>query len=175
MGTLELIKKIDEHPLWECYVLPSVIAMLAKMTCQDQSPLSLFDKGEFFFSDLLEQIAEGRVALLRAPPLGQGTRGAKDLAAEWVSWQLELLRMDARELLAASITLAAEKYSTTQPHALPEAIQKEIVRDMLSMQRQPAIMDGYRRFVVIKSKGDMCLGEDKDGVSALWLSVDGGY
>lgn len=44
VGTYELIKKIDEHPLWQCYILPSVVAMLAMLTCQDQAPLTLFDQ-----------------------------------------------------------------------------------------------------------------------------------
>ena len=38
------IKKIAEHPTWECYVLPSVVAMVAKLTCQGVHPLSLYDE-----------------------------------------------------------------------------------------------------------------------------------
>jgi hypothetical protein len=39
-----LILQLAEHPLWDCYVLPSVVGMLAKMTCDDQDPLSVFDR-----------------------------------------------------------------------------------------------------------------------------------
>ena len=38
------IKKIAEHPLWECYVLPSVVAMVAKLTSQGKHPLRVYDE-----------------------------------------------------------------------------------------------------------------------------------
>ena len=38
------IKKIKEHPLWECYVLPSVVAMVAKLTCQGKHTLRVYDE-----------------------------------------------------------------------------------------------------------------------------------
>ncbi|KZT74733.1 hypothetical protein DAEQUDRAFT_4099 [Daedalea quercina L-15889] len=171
IAVYELIKRIAEHPLWECYILPSVVAMLAKLTCQDQNPLALFDRGEFVFSDLLELIEEGKISLLRSPPLTRCPKGGEDPAAKWTSWQTELLRMDARGLLESSIALAAEQYSSVQPHALPEAIQTEIVRDLMGMQMQPTLMDAYRRFVVIKGKGDKHLGEDRDGIECTTVTT----
>ncbi|KAH9937573.1 uncharacterized protein B0H18DRAFT_1113390 [Fomitopsis serialis] len=164
VGVYELIKKIDEHPIWDCYILPSVVAMLAKSTCQDQNPLALFDKGDFFFSDLLGMIEEGKISLLRMPPLTRCPKGGDDPTAKWISWQTELLRADARGLLESSIALAAEQYSSVQANELPDAIQKEIIRDLMGMQMQPAIMDTRRRFVVIKGKSDRYLSEDRDGV-----------
>ncbi|TFY59615.1 hypothetical protein EVJ58_g5677 [Rhodofomes roseus] len=163
VGVYELIKKIDEHPMWECYILPSVIAMLAKLTCQGDTPVALFDKGEFLFSDLLEMIEEGKISLLRSPPLTRCAKGGIDPAAKWISWQTEVLGMDARNLLESSIALAMEQYSGVQENDLPDAIQKEIVRDLMGMQVQPALMDARRRFVVIRSKSDKFLSEDKDG------------
>lgn len=60
--------------------------------------------------------------------------------------------------------LATEQYPNTPEAELPIAIQQEITRDLLSMQMQPAIMDKYRRFVVVKTSNDHCFEDDKDGV-----------
>ena len=34
-GTEELIKRIDKHPYWTCYVLPEVVALAREMTQSD--------------------------------------------------------------------------------------------------------------------------------------------
>ena len=38
------INEIAEHPAWECYVLPSVVAMVAKLSCQGVHPLQVYDE-----------------------------------------------------------------------------------------------------------------------------------
>lgn len=38
------ISQIAEHPMWECYVLPSVVAMVAKLCCQGVHPLQVYDE-----------------------------------------------------------------------------------------------------------------------------------
>ncbi|KAI0936045.1 hypothetical protein AcV5_004288 [Taiwanofungus camphoratus] len=168
-GICSLIKKIDEHPLWECYLLPSVVALVAKLTCQEQNPLTLFDKGECYLGEILSLIEQGRVSLLRAPPLTQCPKPNNDPAIEWVGWQLRLLRSDARGLLEECMRLATEQYPNTPEAELPIAIQQEITRDLLSMQMQPAIMDKYRRFVVVKTSNDHCFEDDKDGLECTTL------
>lgn len=165
VGTYELIKKIDEHPLWQCYILPSVVAMLAMLTCQDQAPLTLFDQGEFLLDGLLDLIVQGKLSLLRAPTTNHSTRAKK-----WIGWQLQLLDMDARTLLDECIRTAKEQYNDVKAE-LADAIQKEIARDLWALQMQPAVMDEYRRLVVVKSKSsDRYFTEDKEGIECVSLS-----
>lgn len=40
----QLIKDIDSHPFWHCYVLPCVVAMVAHLTCQGLNPLAEYDQ-----------------------------------------------------------------------------------------------------------------------------------
>ncbi|KAL6304196.1 hypothetical protein BKA93DRAFT_784313 [Sparassis latifolia] len=169
LGVLELIKKLNEHPLWDCYVLPSVVAMVAKLTCQGQSPLSLFDRGELIFDELLDLIAGGKVSLLQAPPLTRQPQRDNDSALRWISWQFRILSSDARVILEESIKLAVELYRIPEAE-LPLQIEKEIEQDMLSMQLQPAIMDGYRRFVVIHGGGDRHLVNEDHAIECVRLS-----
>lgn len=40
----ELITKISRHPLWTCYILPSTVALVARMFSENEDPLILFDR-----------------------------------------------------------------------------------------------------------------------------------
>ncbi len=85
---------------------------------------------------------------------------------------LRLPSMNARQILEECLRIAAEQFANTSDADLPMAIEKEIARDILRMQMQPVIMDKYRRFVVVKGKGqsETYFREDKCGVSAVYFS-----
>lgn len=73
--------------------------------------------------------------------------------------------LDARGILEECLKLAAEQFANTSEADLPAAIEQEIVRDLLRMQTQPVIMDNYRRFVVFRTKQDVCFADaSKSGV-----------
>ncbi|KAH9947673.1 hypothetical protein B0H21DRAFT_316591 [Amylocystis lapponica] len=168
VGAYELIKKIAERPLWTCYILPSVVAMLAKLTCQGSHPLTLFDKGEFIFDELLELIESGKLSLLQAPPLSRALSGS-DSAITWIGQQFKMLRMNARDILEECIALSRDQYANVQESELPLAIEREISRDLWNMQLQPVIMDEYRRFVVVNGRSDRFLTGDDNGVECVSL------
>jgi hypothetical protein len=42
IGAGRLMRKIAEHPFWECYLLPSVVGMAARSLCEGADPLSEF-------------------------------------------------------------------------------------------------------------------------------------
>lgn len=37
-GVEKLISKLNEHPMWECYILPSVLAMIVDVVKSDNGP-----------------------------------------------------------------------------------------------------------------------------------------
>ncbi|PIL29610.1 hypothetical protein GSI_08247 [Ganoderma sinense ZZ0214-1] len=166
------IKEIAEHPIWDCYILPSVVAMIAKLTCQGQHPLRVYDEGNFVYEDLLKAIEQGTIALLHAPPVVRDPAPEGDASLLWTRWMLCLPSMNARQILEECLRIAAEQFANTSAADLPMAIEKEIARDMLRMQMQPVIMDKYRRFVVVKGKGQTQTNfrEDKGGIEVTTIS-----
>ena len=36
------IERIDRHPLWACYIHPSVLSIFIRITCPDMDPIALF-------------------------------------------------------------------------------------------------------------------------------------
>ncbi|KAI0762638.1 hypothetical protein C8Q74DRAFT_1383169 [Fomes fomentarius] len=165
-----LIRKIADHPTWECYVLPSVVAMVAKLTCQGQNPLRVYDEGQFVYEDLLRLIEEGTIALLQAPQATRTSLSKGDPALLWTRWMLRLPAMNARQILEECITVAAEEFANASDADIGRAIEKEIARDLRRMHIQPAIMDSFRRFVAIKTKSDLNLQQDLKGFECHTLS-----
>lgn len=42
IGANQLMRKLAEHPFWDCYLLPSVVGMATRSTCEGTDPLSEF-------------------------------------------------------------------------------------------------------------------------------------
>lgn len=40
----ELIEQIHQHPLWQCYISPSVLSVFIKMTCPDEAPALVYSR-----------------------------------------------------------------------------------------------------------------------------------
>ncbi|KAI0824082.1 hypothetical protein BC628DRAFT_1379753 [Trametes gibbosa] len=151
---LERIKQIAEHPMWECYVLPSVVAMVAKLSCQGMHPLQVYDEGNFVYEHILTAIEDGSLALLQAPRSIFQHPTTEDPTLLWTRWMFRIAGKDARGILEECLNLAAEQFGNTSEADLPVAIEKEIARDLLRMQSQPALIDNYRRFVVFRTNQD---------------------
>ncbi|EIW64911.1 uncharacterized protein TRAVEDRAFT_140212 [Trametes versicolor FP-101664 SS1] len=159
------ISQIAEHPMWECYVLPSVVAMVAKLCCQGVHPLQVYDEGNFVYEDLLKAIEDGSVALLQAPQSTLDPPAQDDSNLLWTRCMIRVAGLDARGILEECLKLAAEQFANTSEADLPAAIEQEIVRDLLRMQTQPVIMDNYRRFVVFRTKQDAYFADaSKSGI-----------
>lgn len=41
------MERIDRHPLWTAFLLPSVVGTAAKLICKDHDPLTLIDQYAF--------------------------------------------------------------------------------------------------------------------------------
>ncbi|TDL28823.1 hypothetical protein BD410DRAFT_781374 [Rickenella mellea] len=163
-----LIGKIHQHPLWDCYVLPSVLGLFAKSACLGDDPMAVFDENPFLLGSILALIEEGRLALLRTPPLNR--HSTRDEFSAWIDWQLSLLHKKPREILEDILGEFSAGHANKSESQARDVIELEIVASLRAMQVQPVIADRYRRFVVIKSSQDSHIPLDKDSVE--WRTLE---
>nr|GAT49727.1 predicted protein [Mycena chlorophos] len=165
-GIVTKIKEIAGHPLWACYMLPSVLGMAVRLCCPGEDPLAAFDSGIFVFERLLKAFEEGLISLLRAPPDRIAT-SKMDSTQDWLRDHWIARPLDSRKLLEYSLNAFHAKYANIPEEVWASAVEAEITADLDIMHRQPAIMTSYRRFVAIRAEKETAL-VDKQGIE--WRS-----
>ncbi|KZW02057.1 hypothetical protein EXIGLDRAFT_511641 [Exidia glandulosa HHB12029] len=163
----ELIKAIDQHPLWTCYIIPEVLGLVKEMTTEagyDQSKLS---DAVTSVSSILSPIGKGRISLIRHPPPSWDTDGV----ANWEFDQSEVLKNDPIKILEYSVAELGKH--RRQERNKEEFVDQLICDDLRQMEANPTIHTSYRRFVIIYEdthdwgSADM----NADGVSAALLEL----
>ncbi|EGO03137.1 hypothetical protein SERLA73DRAFT_158732 [Serpula lacrymans var. lacrymans S7.3] len=161
-GVYELMTKVTNHPLWECYLLPSVLGFYCQILRGDhESDLSLL-------SPFLKLVEDGSVAPLWSPP--SPGRSFLQGQASWVDWLLETQSQPFPDMLESCVRVFKQKYSDIPVSDQLLNMEAEIAKDMCSMQTQPSIADEYRRFVVIKAPSETHIGWDHEALE--WYTAD---
>ncbi|KAI0271558.1 hypothetical protein BC834DRAFT_860173 [Gloeopeniophorella convolvens] len=159
----KLLDMLEQHPLWDCFVTPAVVALAARQT--RGNPISEFEKGALIHQDLLSRIAQGQLSLLRqVPPYG----AKRNPLEEWVGWQQELSMLDPRGILELSLRSFSQQFSDLPEEKWHTAALDELSRTLSSLQQQPCIVDQYRRFVVIVGQQEK-VTPDRDAHE--WTSI----
>lgn len=99
--------------------------------------------------------------MLRRVPVNRSV--AKDID-EWIKWQLFLCEKDKREIVEDCLKHFTDRYAILPEEKWREGVEDEIATTMASLVVQPALMEGYRRFVVITGKADAQTLTTRDGV-----------
>ncbi|KAJ7783426.1 hypothetical protein DFH07DRAFT_787675 [Mycena maculata] len=167
-GVINTMKVIDKHPLWMCYILPSVLGMASKLTSPDEDPLAAFDREVFVFDLLLRSIEDGEVSVLHAPPLEWKVSRDSDEPEEWLRDHWTNRPLGKRRILEDCMDRFSAKYANVPESEWAAAVEAEVSQDLDLMQRQPAIMKNYRRYVIIRAESDEGSAANKDGFE--WLT-----
>lgn len=175
-GTIKLIRKLHEHPLWMAFISPTCLGYLANHAYKGRDPLSLYARffapyimrktfadlmlsEGFIYQNLLRLIADGEISLMAAPPL---PTAAAETIKSWVRNQCRTTSLlDALSIgTAAFNSICANKDQNEWIGAVQHAANCDIV----TIQQQPAILYKYRRFVVVKSERDQSKPPNSVGI-----------
>ncbi|KAI0343935.1 hypothetical protein BDW22DRAFT_1327569, partial [Trametopsis cervina] len=167
----DLIKLVDEHPLWMCYIHPYVIGALVKLTYPTTDPSTLGESADFAFSDLLDLIEDGVVSLLYSPPLIRAPRLEKnridimyDPQLDWIDTTTRLQFSGRNSMVEECVRMFETAFPKVPDSDIIDVVVKELMADMTKIALQHDIMDHYRRYVIIVESFDESRLE-ADGVS----------
>ncbi|KAF9454912.1 hypothetical protein P691DRAFT_691049 [Macrolepiota fuliginosa MF-IS2] len=150
-GTIQLIRRINEHPLWMAFISPACLGYLADYTYKGQNPLALYEQqGETStLHTLLMLIADGEIALVTIPP--ESTAPMENIK----TWVCNYCRtIDPLGALSMAMATFNSICANVHKNDWEGVIQQNIKVDIIAVQRHPAILYEYRRFVVVKGEKD---------------------
>ena len=120
----------------------------------------------FSYADLLNMVDTLSLSLLSTPPISQSNSRQ---VSTWVSWQTELPLLQARDILERCLRSFVEQHTELPEEQWSSSVEREILSSLASIQLQPAIMDKYRRFVVLD--GQQGEGHTPGGVSPSFQAI----
>ncbi|KAL0066001.1 hypothetical protein AAF712_006991 [Marasmius tenuissimus] len=189
---LDRIHVLADHPLWDCYILPTVFGMAVKLRYKDENPLEAFDNGQFAYQFLLDAIHEGDIGLFRCPPtvtnvttthwrptddhadtlsvLDRHNQDSsktdwRDPRSDWLVDQMDIVFRERRETLEFCLEEFQRLYGHIPPTKWDILLQNEIAEDLGRIQLQPGIMREYRRYVVLKGEEERAPNDEFEWVS----------
>ncbi|KAI9512345.1 hypothetical protein F5148DRAFT_18559 [Russula earlei] len=161
-----LLDMLEQHPLWDCFVTPGVVALAARQN-RGSDPVSEFEKGTLIHQDLLSRIGQGQLSLLCTEPPHGSKEGP---ILEWIRQHQLTSMLEPRGILQDCLRSFNKRFSDFPEEKWTFQVIKELSSMLSSLQMQPCTMDQYRRFVVIKGKQDVIAA---DWVGLEWTNVDG--
>ena len=108
---------------------------------------------------ILDLIDHGLISVMRMPEKGKSNQ------LTWLSQTFHPSTVSGHELLGFHFEVFGRQTSGMTANQVATFTNDEITKDLLRAQVQPAFMENYRRFVVIKATSEDAIPFDKDGVS----------
>lgn len=94
---------------------------------------------------ILDLVDAGSIAVMQSPLTGEDA---------WVKDFVNMQGLEGHALLEECIENSIARFSHCSDSEVLVAADNEISRDLLNMELQPAFMDDYRRFVVIRAASE---------------------
>ncbi|THH11778.1 hypothetical protein EW145_g413 [Phellinidium pouzarii] len=171
LGIADLIERIHSHPLWACYIHPSVLSVFVRLSCPGEDPVSAYSNDPLRFGRILKLIEEGKVALMQSPGLEDRVPSGSEVdgPSQWIASQMAILTKSETDHLEDCWSTFIAEYSNRTEKEISGLLESEITKDLSLLQSQPAIRSNYRRFVVIKAMQDTHIVWNKDGFE--WRTI----
>lgn len=110
----------------------------------------------------MDLIEDGKISLLTQPPLTRrpaedpNTHKMIDPAMSWITTQLKILAATPRVMLENCLESMRRVQANNKDQDLATVVSQEVLSELWRAQFQPAMMDNYRRYVVVTGKKDTC-------------------
>lgn len=136
---------------------------------------STYCRGEFLYNFLLTAIDDGKIGLFQTPPALDNSTDqtschyTNDIHMEWIFLQAQTIGLTPREILNLCIDefecLFQDRDRNEINYSSILEMEVQVSQDLTRLQINPAIMQHYRRFVVLREGEN---GFHNDGVSYLY-------
>ncbi|KAG1757323.1 hypothetical protein EDB19DRAFT_1656858 [Suillus lakei] len=163
VGCHGLMRNLSQHPLWECYLIPSIVGLSHALACGKDKPVPEIMSMDSCLLPILDLADAGSISVTKAP-----TSHYDDA---WIIDTLEKQMLEVEDVLRDCIKSSMERFAHCNESDILVEADREISQDLINMELQPTFMDNYRRFVVIRaaSEGTRSLPEGGSGLE--WSSI----
>lgn len=109
---------------------------------------------------ILDLVVAGSIAVMQSPLTGEDA---------WLRDFINIQESEGRDLLRECVQSSIARFAHYNEPDILVVADQEISRDLLNMELQPAFMDDYRRFVIIRaaSEESRSLPESGSGVRSM--------
>ncbi|TDL28817.1 hypothetical protein BD410DRAFT_893750 [Rickenella mellea] len=159
------IQKIDGHPLWSAYILPSVLGYCVTKLKRAYNDSNLTCASAQLV-DVVSCIVKGEASFLTSP------RRTPEKALKWINIHLKLIDLSAEGILRFAVKHFMERHphsNPNEPTAYIQVVEEDLMCDIIMMQEQPTIREQYRRFIIVKGTKEEHKEFDR-GIE--WTTID---
>ncbi|KAI0307557.1 hypothetical protein B0F90DRAFT_1674737 [Multifurca ochricompacta] len=146
-----LLDMFEQHPLWDCFVTPGVVALMARQN-RGSDPITEFERGTLIHQELLSRIGQGQLSLVLVKPPQYGSK--EEPILKWIRGHQQVSMLEPRGVLEYCLHSFSEQFSEYPEEEWTGRVIEDLSSTMSSLQIQPSIMDEYRRFTIIVGKKD---------------------
>ncbi|OJA18806.1 hypothetical protein AZE42_00847 [Rhizopogon vesiculosus] len=161
-GCYALMLQLAQHPLWGCYLMPSTLGLSHALSCNKEKPTFEVLSMDSYLLPILDLVDAGSIALMQSPLAGED------------AWLIDLIHMqglEGQDLLQECVQSSIAHFAHCKESDVLVAADQDISRDLLNMELQPAFMDDYRRFVIIRGASEEHRSLPEGGSGLEWSSV----
>ncbi|OAX44859.1 hypothetical protein K503DRAFT_795147 [Rhizopogon vinicolor AM-OR11-026] len=161
-GCYALMLQLAQHPLWECYLMPSILGLSHALSCNKEKPTFEVLSMDSYLLPILDLVDAGSIAVMQSPLAGEDA---------WLRDFINMQGLEGQDLLQECIQSSIAHFAHCRESDVLVAADQDISRDLLNMELQPAFMDDYRRFVVIRGASEEHRSLPEGGSGLEWSSV----
>jgi hypothetical protein len=163
VGCHSLMRNLAQHPLWECYLIPSIVGLSHALACGKDKPVPEITSMDSCLLPILDLANAGSVSVTKAP-----TKHHDDA---WIANTLEKQLLEVEDVLRECIKSSMERFADCSESDILVEADREISQDLVNMELQPTFMDNYRRFVVIRAASEETRSLPEGGLGLEWSSI----